>query len=87
MDRNGSFGPCRRLCRVMLRGLPPSLQGRTGEDPIESAALQAMQQKELLAAVESKTLDSRLYDIYSAARLGLEEGGANTLYRALAFLH
>ncbi|MCS6290683.1 MAG: DUF4011 domain-containing protein [Nitrospira sp.] len=59
---------------------------RTGEDPVEAAAKQAMQQKELLAAVEPKVLDSRLYEIYSAARLGLEEGGANTLYLALGFL-
>lgn len=80
-----------------FRPLPQIMQGndprvaavaarRTGQDPIEAAAIQAMQQKELLAAVEGKTLDSRLYEIYSAARLGLEEGGANTLYLALGFL-
>lgn len=51
---------------------------RTGEDPVEAAARQAMEHKELLATVEPKVLDSRLYEIYSAARLGLEEGGANT---------
>ena len=60
---------------------------RTGEDPVEAAAKQAMEQKELLAAVEPKVLDARLYEIYSTARLGLEEGGANTLYLALGFLH
>lgn len=80
-----------------FRPLPQVMQGddprvaavatrRTGEDPIETAAKQAMEQKELLAAVESKVLDARLYEIYSAARLGLEEGGANTLYLALGFL-
>ncbi|MEO5955651.1 MAG: DUF4011 domain-containing protein [Nitrospiraceae bacterium] len=80
-----------------FRPLPQIMQGadprvaavaakRTGQDPVEAAALQAMQQKELLATVEPKTLDSRLYEIYSAARLGLEEGGANTLYLALGFL-
>lgn len=80
-----------------FRPLPQIMQGadprvaavaarRTGEDPVEAAAKQAMYQKELLAAVEAKTLDSRLYEIYSAARLGLEEGGANTLYLALGFL-
>lgn len=80
-----------------FRPLPQIMQGddprvaavavrRTGEDPVEAAAVQAMQQKELLATVEAKTLDSRLYEIYSAARLGLEEGGANTLYLALGFL-
>ncbi len=80
-----------------FRPLPQIMQGqdprvaavaarRTGEDPVEAAAKQAMEQKELLAAVEPKVLDLRLYEIYSAARLGLEEGGANTLYLALGFL-
>jgi very-short-patch-repair endonuclease len=80
-----------------FRPLPQIMQGddprvaavatrRTGEDPVKAAAKQAMEQKELLAAVEPKVLDSRLYEIYSAARLGLEEGGANTLYLALGFL-
>ncbi|OQW63392.1 MAG: DNA helicase [Nitrospira sp. ST-bin5] len=80
-----------------FRPLPQIMQGadprvaavaanRTGQDPVEAAAIQAMQQKELLATVEPKSLDSRLYEIYSAARLGLEEGGANTLYLALGFL-
>jgi len=80
-----------------FRPLPQIMQGadprvaavaaqRTGQDPVEAAAKQAMQQKELLASIEAKTLDSRLYEIYSAARLGLEEGGANTLYLALGFL-
>jgi very-short-patch-repair endonuclease len=80
-----------------FRPLPPIMQGddprvaavamrRTGEDPIEAAAVQAMQAHELLAAVDANRLDSHLYEIYSAARLGLEEGGANTLYLALGFL-
>ncbi len=80
-----------------FRPLPQIMQGsdprdaavakqRTGESPIEALAAQALQQKELLAIVEPKTLESRLYEIYSAARLGLEEGGANTLYLALGFL-
>lgn len=59
---------------------------RTGEDPIEATAIQAMHSHELLAAVDAKNLDTHLYEIYSAARLGLEEGGANTLYLALGFL-
>ena len=80
-----------------FRPLPPIMQGndprvaevaarRTGEDPVEAAARRAMEHKELLAAVEGKTLDTRLHEIYSTARLGLEEGGANTLYLALGFL-
>lgn len=80
-----------------FRALPPIMQGsdprdaelawlRTGEDPIQAAALAAMREMELLADVEPKTLDARLHEIYSAAKLGLEEGGANTLYLALGFL-
>jgi len=80
-----------------FRPLPPIMQGadprvaaiatrRTGQDPVEVLARQAMEEKELLAEVEAKTLDSRLYEIFSAARLSLEEGGANTLYLALGFL-
>lgn len=80
-----------------FRPLPPIMQGndprvaavasrRSGEDPLENLARQAAERKELLAAVEGKTMDARLYEIYSAARLGLEEGGANTLYLALGFL-
>ena len=80
-----------------FRPLPPIMQGddprvaavaarRTGTDPIESLARKAFGERELLAAVDAITLDARLYDIFSAARLGLEEGGANTLYLALGFL-
>lgn len=80
-----------------FRPLPQIMQGddprvaavamrRTGEDPIVAAAMQAMHAHELLAAVDPKSLDAHLYEIYSAARLGLEEGGANTLYLALGFL-
>lgn len=80
-----------------FRALPPIMQGddprvaavaarRTGTDPVEALAREAMQLKELLAPVEARTLDSRLYEIYSTARLGLEEGGANTLFLALGFL-
>ena len=80
-----------------FRSLPLIMQGddprvaavaarRTGTDPIEALARKAFNERELLAAVEAKTLDARLYDIFSATRLGLEEGGANTLYLALGFL-
>ncbi|HTE40515.1 MAG TPA: DUF4011 domain-containing protein [Steroidobacteraceae bacterium] len=80
-----------------FRALPQIMQGddprvaavaarRVGQDPTESLAQQAMQQGELLASVEPKAMDARLYEIYSTARLGLEEGGANTLYLAIGFL-
>lgn len=80
----------RPLPQIMQGGDDPRMAAvavrRTGEDPLEAAARQAAEHKELLACVEPKTLESRLYEIYSAARLGLEEGGANTLYLALGFL-
>jgi very-short-patch-repair endonuclease len=80
-----------------FRPLPQIMQGddprvasvairRTGEDPIEALSQEAAKQGELLAMVESAAMDSRLYELYSAARLGLEEGGANTLYLAIGFL-
>lgn len=80
-----------------FRPLPQIMQGsdprvasvavrRTGEDPIEAMAREAAAQGELLAMVEPAAMESRLYELYSAARLGLEEGGANTLYLAIGFL-
>lgn len=80
-----------------FRPMPPLMEGddprmasvakhRTGEDPIAAAAMQAMHMHELLASVDAKQLDAHLYEIHSAAKLSLEEGGANTLYLALGFL-
>ncbi len=59
---------------------------RTGIDPIEAMARDAMRDHELLAMVDKKKLDSQLYDIYLTVRTNLEEGGANTLYLAIGFL-
>ncbi len=59
---------------------------RLGEEPLKLMAQQSLDQKELIALVDSKSLDSKLYNIFSAAKLGLEEGGANTLFLALGFL-
>ncbi|MES2538429.1 MAG: DUF4011 domain-containing protein [Pseudomonadota bacterium] len=80
-----------------FRPMPPPIDGsdpraaaisarRGSEDPLAALASQAMQMHELLALADAKKLDAQLYEIYSAARLGLEEGGANTLYLALGFL-
>ena len=44
------------------------------------------QKKELIAKVSQDSLDGNLLAVFSAARTGLEEGGANTLYIALGFL-
>ncbi|HEU4654086.1 MAG TPA: DUF4011 domain-containing protein [Steroidobacteraceae bacterium] len=80
-----------------FRALPQIMQGgdprvaaiatrRAEEDPLDALARQAMEHNELLATVDPKGLESRLYELYSSARLGLEEGGANTLYLAIGFL-
>jgi hypothetical protein len=59
---------------------------RLGEEPLKQMARQALDQKEIIALVDSKSLDTKLYNIFSATKLGLEEGGANTLFLALGFL-
>lgn len=59
---------------------------RTGRQPIEEMAKDAIARRELLALVESDKLDERLLDMYSAAQLGIREGGSNTLYVAVGFL-
>ena len=80
-----------------IRPLPELMEGadprmaqlhtqRTGRTPLDDMALQALGNKELLAQASSATLDASLLAIYSAARTGLEEGGANTLYLAVGLL-
>lgn len=69
---------------------------RSGRAPIDDMAMEALAGKELIAKVLEESpdgkvladdsLDGKLLAIFSAARAGLEEGGANTLYIALGFL-
>jgi very-short-patch-repair endonuclease len=59
---------------------------RGGHTPIDDMALEALNNKELLARVQQDALDNNLLAIFSAARTGLEEGGANTLYLAIGLL-
>lgn len=59
---------------------------RVGRPPIDDMALEALANKELLARVPQDALDGNLLAIFSAARTGLEEGGANTLYLAIGLL-
>lgn len=61
-------------------------QARTGKDPVEEMARQAVARHELLAELDAKKLDGALYEIFLAVRNGLEESGANTLFLALGFL-
>ena len=58
----------------------------TGRSPLDDMALEAMGGNELMARVAQDALDGHLLAIHTAARIGLEEGGANTLYLALGLL-
>ena len=59
---------------------------RTGEEGLESMLLEELQSSRLHANSTQEDLDRRTVEIYRAARLGLEEGGASALYLALGFL-
>ncbi|MDB5744780.1 MAG: hypothetical protein JWR68_3095 [Polaromonas sp.] len=59
---------------------------RAGRTPLDDMALEALGNKELLARASKDVLDGSLLAIHSAARTGLEEGGANTLYLAIGLL-
>ena len=80
-----------------IRPLPELMEGadprmaqvhtqRAGSTPLDDMALLALANRELLARASKDTLDANLLAVYSAARTGLEEGGANTLYLALGLL-
>lgn len=80
-----------------IRPLPPIMEGkdprmahvhtdRGGRTPLDDMAIEALANKELLAKVPQEALDGNLLSIFSAARTGLEEGGANTLYLAVGLL-
>ncbi|MDB5867982.1 MAG: hypothetical protein JWP96_314, partial [Polaromonas sp.] len=80
-----------------IRPLPELMEGadprmaqvhtqRAGRTPLDEMALEALGNKELLARTTKDTLDGNLLAIFSAARTGLEEGGANTLYLAIGLL-
>ncbi len=59
---------------------------QTGNNALADYLREEMAQRRLHAAVTDHDLSSRLTEIERASRLGLEEGGANTLFLALGFL-
>jgi very-short-patch-repair endonuclease len=80
-----------------IRALPTLMEGndprmaqvhtnRAGRTPIDDMATDALGNRELLARVTQEALDGHLLAINTAARTGLEEGGANTLYLAIGLL-
>ena len=57
-----------------------------GRTPLDDMALEALRNRELLTRAPREALDGHLLALLTAARTGLEEGGANTLYLALGLL-
>lgn len=62
-------------------------QQRNHQDLEREVALQAMARREVLCKMEKTRLDAALVDLYRKARSDLEEGGSNTLFLAIGFLH
>lgn len=90
-DRLASGGEFRVQARpALMQGDDPRNEivhvARSGERPLPELARELMERKILLALVDEAKLDARLLEIYSNARLSLEEGGSNTLFLALGFL-
>ena len=65
---------------------PELFREQTGEKSLLEYLRDEMGQKRLHAGVSDRELESRLTQIERTARLGFEEGGANTLFLALGFL-
>ena len=61
-------------------------QEQTGSEALVDYLNDEMAQRRLHAALTERDLSVRLTEIERATRLGLEEGGANTLFLALGFL-
>jgi len=61
-------------------------EGREHEDVMRGHALDALKRREVFVSVAPEELDSRLIELYRAARASLEEGGANILFLAVGFL-
>ena len=59
---------------------------KNGRTALDDMALEALENKEFLANIGQDALDGNLLSIFNAARTGLEEGGANTLFLAIGLL-
>ncbi len=85
----GEFRIC-PLPATLMQGQDPRLAqvhvNRGGRAPPDEMALKALDNRELLAHVAQDVLDANLLTIFSAARTGQEEGGANTLYLSIGML-
>ncbi|MES2103725.1 MAG: DUF3320 domain-containing protein [Pseudomonadota bacterium] len=83
--------PIRLLARPdLMDGTDPRDQAiyeqRSREDVRREHALDALKRREVFVSVDEKELETRLVDLYRAARTTMQEGGANTLFLAMGFL-
>ena len=87
---DGSEFRIRPLPTALMEGSDPRVAqvhvDRGGRAPLDDMALEALGNQELIARVPQEALDANLLTIFGAARTGLEEGGANTLYLAMGML-
>jgi len=87
---DGSEFRVRPLPAALMEGSDPRVAqvhvDRGGRAPLDDMALEALANRELIARVPQEALDANLLAIFGAARTGLEEGGANTLYLAMGML-
>lgn len=87
---DGSEFRVRPLPAALMEGSDPRVAqvhvDRGGRAPLDDMALEALANQELIARVPQEALDANLLAIFGAARTGLEEGGANTLYLAMGML-
>jgi len=65
---------------------PEAHRRRTGEEAMAALLREELRSKRLHADLTPEELDRRLLEVYRAARLDLEEGGASALYLAIGFL-
>ena len=83
--------------KFRIRHLPEIMEGKdprsaqihadkSGVAPLNDMAITALGEKELLTYAGKNELDGILLTIFSNARTGLEEGGANTLFLAFGLL-
>ena len=59
---------------------------KSGRTALDDMAIEALKNKEFLANIGQDALEGNLLSIFNAARTGLEEGGANTLFLAIGLL-
>jgi very-short-patch-repair endonuclease len=74
----------------LMEGVDPRVSAvhvaRNGQQPLEETARDHLRRKELLAMISTDKLDDRLLEIFTSAKLSLEEGGSNTLFLAIGLL-